>query len=85
VQFVFHKGRAGFHQQTGDLVLHSHRLLHHQVAVAQQASYIPLRRQHIAGWQQVAAQQIGEDRVALRVLSNFKGVEINPEILSSVI
>ena len=51
---------AAFHQQTGHLVLHPHRLLNDQVAITHQSAQIPqMRRQYVAGRQQVAPQQVG--------------------------
>jgi hypothetical protein len=69
-QFLFHVEGAGFHQQTGHLVLHAHRFAHHQGAIAQQAAqFANPRRGYIAGRQKIAAYQIGDgarvDGVAL--------------------
>ena len=61
VQLLFVKGRARFHQQAGDFVLHAHRLAHHQIAIAQQAAqFADLWCGHVAGGQQMAAHQVGD-------------------------
>src|SRR5215472_517944 len=61
---------AAFHQQPADLVLHPHRLLQHQVAIAQYPSQLaPLARRYPARRQQVGANQVADrSRVQLVVL-----------------